>query len=153
MADFNLLCPHCAQPLECSTDLVGANVNCPVCEGAFEITPPPADPAAPVARHREEPVKYLTVDVRMLVMRAPPAYFRTLVEVPQRAAAPQVGFLSEPVLHAVTGALRMRFPQRPITPTQVHDGSPDLVKRRMDHPDYTDDTCRVWLLGTPDSNA
>ena len=86
-------------------------------------------------------------------MRAPPAYFRTLVEVPQRAAAPQVGFLSEPVLHAVTGALRMRFPQRPITPTQVHDGSPDLVKRRMDHPDYTDDTCRVWLLGTPDSNA
>jgi hypothetical protein len=149
MSDFNLLCPHCAQPLECSTDLIGANVNCPVCEGAFEITPPPSDEPGVTPRYISEPVKYLTVDVRMLVMRAPPAYFRTLVEVPQNSAIPHGGTVSEPVLHAVTGALRQRFPQRPITPTKVHDANPELVKSRFDHPDYTDDCCRVWLLGTP----
>jgi hypothetical protein len=89
----------------------------------------------------------------MLVMRAPPAYYRTLVEVPLRSATPASGFLSEPVLHAVSGAMRQRFPQRPITPTRVHEADPELLGRRIDDPDYSDDTCRVWLLGTPDSNT
>jgi hypothetical protein len=148
MSDFNLLCPHCAQPLECSTDLVGATVNCPVCQGAFEITPPPADEPA-VPSRRSEPVRYITVDVRMLIQRAPPAYFRTVVEVAQSAAVPQAGGISEPVLHAVTGAMKQRFPQRPITPTKVHDADPEIVARRLDSPDYSDECCRVWLLGTP----
>jgi hypothetical protein len=149
MSDFNLACPHCAQSLECSTDLIGATLNCPVCEGAFEITPPAAEEIAVLPRRTQEPVKYLTVDVRMLILRAPPAYFRAMVEVPQKSSMPQGGVLSEPVLHAVTGAMKQRFPQRPITPTKVHDASPELLGGRLDHPDYSDECCRVWLLGTP----
>jgi hypothetical protein len=149
MNDIELLCPYCEQPLECPGDAVGTQVDCPVCGGGFMV-PVPGDPA-PAGQEsgvREE-MKYWTVDVRILVLRAPPAYFRILVEVPKSWAFPSDGVLPPPVHEALAGALKTRFPQRPITPLSIHTAEHDVVRRCEDRPDYCDAGLRVWLLGKP----
>jgi hypothetical protein len=149
MTDFEMLCPHCGQPLECPAEAVGENVDCPVCGLSFTVQPPEGFAQEPAGGGVNEEMKYWTIDVRMLVLRAPPIYYRILVEVPKSWAFPQDGVLPPPVGEALTGALKSRFPQRPITPLSVHTAEPEVLRRCEDRPDYCDAGLRVWLLGKP----
>jgi hypothetical protein len=146
-AEFNLLCPHCERDLECSEEILGMEVQCPVCSGPFTVTLPADGPQPAEERDAKEPVKHWTVDVRMLVVGSPPAYFKALVEVPKSWMLPRDKDLSEPVFATVTQAMRARYPERPVTPVEVHNADDRALKRCCEPPDYCDACCRVWLLG------
>jgi len=147
MANFNLLCPHCERDLECSDEILGMEVQCPICAGPFIVTQP-ADASRPAhGEDSKEMVKHWTVDVRMLAVGSPPTYFKALVEVPKGWMLPRGKDPCEPVFATVTHAMHTRFPQRPVTPVEVHNADAGALKRCCEPPDYCDACCRVWLLG------
>jgi len=152
MPDFTLSCPHCAQPLECPIEVVGMDVNCPVCNGLFTVPQPPNVTSTLTDRRGTEPVKHWTVNARMLVVGAPPAYCRVLVEVPKSWQLPPEGAVTPSVSEAVKHAVHAKFPQRPITPITVHDAEPDILGRCCEAPDYCDDCCKAWVVGRPTSS-
>jgi len=122
-------------------------VHCPVCDGTFTIdAPEEAAPAAESSRQRGL-VKLLTVDLRMLVPRSLPAYFKMLLEVPRTWDVPANGEIPATMLEAVNHASRTKFPNRPVTALKVHAADPGVLHRSRDEPDYSDESCRVWLLG------
>jgi hypothetical protein len=93
------------------------------------------------------------VDVRVLVLRAPPAYFRIMVEVPRGWDLPKDAILPGPAQEAVATALREKFPQCPITPIKVYPADTAALKRVSDQAGFGNDSCRVWLLGKVSANA
>lgn len=147
MADFNLICPHCDQPLECPTDFIGADVNCPVCRAPFTIQPAPDPTAPPAGAPVSDQMKQWVVDLRVLVLRMPPVYIKMLLEVPMGWVLPPNGVLPDLALQAVTEAVRARFPQCPVTPIKVRSADSDALRRFPDHTDYRNESCRVWVLG------
>jgi hypothetical protein len=146
-ADFEFSCPHCSQPLKCSTEIIGASTNCPVCGGAVTI-PAPADTAQPLPENPAgDQVEHWMVDVRVLLPRTPPTYFKILVEVPKGLVSAQNVTAPEPVFQVVTHAIKAKYPQSPVTPLTVHSADAEAMKRRFDDPDYSESSCKVWLLG------
>ncbi len=146
--DINLVCPHCGQPLECSAEIIGVEVNCPVCGGPFalERSGDDAQPAQETPVRNE--VKLWTVDVRVLIPRMPPAYYQILAEVPLTWVLPQEDpAASQPVFAAVTQAIKIKYPNSPVTPISVHDADSESSRRCSGQPDFSNDRCRVWLLG------
>lgn len=152
VTDFEFGCPNCTQLLMCSTDHVGATVTCPICGSDFTV-PAPAGSTAPLAGRAELPisdeVKQWTVDVRVLVLRAPPVYVKILIEVPKSWVPPTDANLPEPALEAVKKAVRARYPQSPVTPVKIRTADAQALKRISEHSDYRNECCRAWLLGTP----
>lgn len=112
------------------------------------VIPAPADTAQPLPeRAAGDQVEHWTVDVRVMLPRTPPTYFKILVEVPRGMVLPQDGSTPEPVFQVVTHAIKARYPQSPVTPLTAHSADPDALKRRFDDPDYSEASCKVWLLG------
>jgi predicted RNA-binding Zn-ribbon protein involved in translation (DUF1610 family) len=145
--EFEFPCPNCAQRLQCATEDVGAEVTCPICGGEFMIPPPsgsaPTLAEAPVS----DQVKQWMADVRVLVLRSPPVYVKILIEVPKGWVLPPDGMLPEPAHEAVTKAVRAKFPHCPITPIRVRTAGAEALRRISDDSDYSNECCRVWLLG------
>ena len=49
MAEFKFFCPQCGQRIQCDISYSGRQINCPVCQQAIVVPPPPrADGATPV---------------------------------------------------------------------------------------------------------
>jgi len=92
-------------------------------------------------------MSYWLIDVRVLVLRAPSTVIKLLIEVPKEWSLPPDGSLPGPALEAVTKALRVRFPQCPITPIRVRTADADSLKRIAERTYYSDTRCRVWLIG------
>ena len=140
---FEFLCPHCSQPLECSFEHIGYDVTCLLCGGDFIVPAPEPPPAKPVDRQ----VRHCVVDARILISRAPPRYVQMLVEMPKVWILQQDGALPAPAAEAVTKALRVRFPQCPVTPIKVRNAEPESLRRISEQTDYSDDCCKAWYLG------
>jgi hypothetical protein len=145
MADFETVCPHCDQPLECPEEAIGITVNCPSCNGEIIIAAP-ADSEPPAAEQAAG--EHWVVDVRILVRGAPPAFLKVLIEGPKTWVLPH-GVLSEPALCAVSNAVHTKYPQCPVTPVTVHTADPVALRHCEDETTYCDATCRTWLLGKP----
>jgi hypothetical protein len=151
MAEINLLCPHCTQPLEADDEIVGLEINCPVCNGPFVVSAQPEDEAA-LLEVADEPapaahVKVWEVDVRILARGTPPIFFKTLVEVPEHRSLPDNGMPPPDLVASVAHAVHIRYPESPVTPIRVHAPDMHTLTRCNDKPDYIDAACRVWLLG------
>ena len=144
--DFKFSCPACDQHLVASAELAGISVACPSCAVELVIPQPPPT-AAPI----NETVKQWTVDVRVLVLRAPPIYIQTLIEAPKGWVLSADGLLPEPALEAVTKAVGARYARCPITPIKVRPADAEALKKTTTRTDYSDENCKVWLLGRPSS--
>ena len=147
MPDFHIPCPHCTQRLECSAELAGSEVTCPVCETSFRLSAPPGTAFPAGGKSVTDQVKHWIVDARILLLRAPPGYVKTLMEVPKSWILPQDGNLPGPAFEAVTKAIRTRFPECPITPVKVRVADPDALKRISGQTDYRNESCKAWFLG------
>ncbi len=53
MSDLELNCPHCQQPLEAPEEMLGETVECPSCQGSFQLPNP--TPAPPPQRPKPMP--------------------------------------------------------------------------------------------------
>ena len=56
MGDFNFNCPHCKQSLEAPEEMLGTDINCPMCNGQVQLPkpepiPPPQKPPMRVDLH------------------------------------------------------------------------------------------------------
>jgi ribosomal protein S27E len=161
MSDFNFDCPHCAQDLQGPVELAASEVTCPVCGKAFIVPTPPKlnqtaritipDDDAELAGNDQ--VNHWMVDVRVLVLRAPPVYIQTIIEVPRSWALPADGVLPEHALETLTKAVRTRYPQCPVTPTKIRIADAEALKRVSEQAGYRDGNCRVWNLGRVSGNT
>ena len=153
--DFKFHCPHCSQHLEGPMELAGVEVQCPTCAQPFTVSSPPRpNQTARITLPPEEPavaangqVKHWIVDARVLVLGAPPATIKTLIEVPKNWTLPIDEKLPEPAFDAVKKAMRTRFPQSPITPIKIRAADAQSLHRISEPTDYTNGCCRIWFLG------
>jgi hypothetical protein len=149
--DFKFECPFCAQHLAAPADMTGSAVNCPTCGNEFAIPAPGEASEAPEAPPNggtiDHDVKRWIVDVRVLILRAPPIYVAMLLEVPKNWTLPQGQLLPELALNAITQAVHARFPNCPATAVKVRPADEESLKKISANAEYCDECCRVWLLG------
>ncbi len=151
--DIKFLCPHCSQHLEGPAELAGLEVNCPACSNAFVVSAPPK--ASETARidlnghggDRGAGKRHWVVDLRVLVTKAPPVYLQTLVEVPNAWTLPTDAQLPAEASEVIRRAVSARFPRSPVTTTRIHMAQNGVLKRISEHTDFTNESCRVWMLG------
>ncbi len=153
--DFKFSCPYCTQHIAGPVELAGLEVNCPTCGMAFNV-PAPADPNQTeqvilTQGHADatasDQMQHWLVDVRVLVVGAPPAYMEMLIEVPQYWVLPKDNTLPAMALELVKKAVKIKFAPCPVTPTKVRTANLEALWRVSDPPDFTDGGCRVWFLG------
>jgi hypothetical protein len=127
-------------------------VTCPACQAAFAV-PSSGAPLPTAAKNMGSQVKYWIVDARVLLLREPPSYVKTLMEVPKSWELPPDGTLPEPAFEAVKKAIRKKFPQCPITPVKVRAADQQALKRTSGPIDFGNETCKTWFIGKTTSAA
>lgn len=61
-----LNCPHCGQTIAYVTELAGAVIECPICNGTLQLPPPPKDnPANDSIRHCPSCAKFIDVQAEV----------------------------------------------------------------------------------------
>ncbi len=151
MSDFHFFCPHCSQRLECSSEHAGADVTCPVCDAPFTIPARYAAAFVPAGKTAAGQVKHWIVDARVLLQRSPPGYVKMLMEVPKTWDLPPDGTLPDLAFEAVKNAIRTKFPQCPVTPVKVRAADQQALKRTSGPIDFSNESCKAWLIGKPTS--
>jgi hypothetical protein len=147
MPNSHFLCPCCKLRLECPSEYAGLEVTCPACQAAFLAPSPSASSLSTAANTKGGQVKYWVVDARVLLLREPPSYVKTLMEVPKSWNLPPDGTLPEPAFEAVKKTIRTKFPQCPITPVKVRAADQQALKRASGPIDYGNESCKTWFIG------
>jgi len=151
--DFKFNCANCSQDLEGPVDLAGSEVTCPVCDQAFVVPAPPKPNETTRITLLPDPIstngqsRYWIVDVRVLVINAPPQYVQLITEVPNSWPLPKDGRLPEEASEAVRKTVSAKFPRCPATPTRIQMADAVSLKRISGSSCHSYQHCRVWLLG------
>ena len=69
MSEFKFFCPQCGQRIQCDISYSGRQINCPVCQQAIVVPPPPrADGATPVPVKSQILRKVLVITASVVVL-------------------------------------------------------------------------------------
>jgi hypothetical protein len=128
-------------------------VDCPTCGHPF-IVPAPPEPTSdthvtllldPTPTNPQK--RYWIIDVRVLVINAPPQYFQLITEVPITWTLPKDGKLPYEASEAIRKTISAKFPRCPVTPTKIQLADALAIKRISGASPHSDQNCRVWMLG------